>query len=43
MDLALINLLYAIGLLFGALLFLGAGRRIGLRRIAKDPEGERNL
>ncbi len=41
MNFGLINLIYATGLLFGMLLLLEAGRRIGVRRIAVDVEGAR--
>lgn len=33
--------LFTVGLFLGMLIFLEVGRRIGLRRIAKDPEGAR--
>lgn len=39
MNLTLIGLLIATGLFFGMLLFLELGRRIGIARIAHNPEG----
>ena len=41
MNFALINLFYTAGLLIGMLISLEVGRRIGLRRLAVDPEGAR--
>lgn len=41
MNLALINLIYTIGLLLGMLFLLEVGRRTGLRRMAVDSEGAR--
>jgi len=39
MDPGLAASLFTVGLFFGMLLLLEVGRRIGVRRIAKDPEG----
>jgi hypothetical protein len=41
MDPALVAALLAIGLFFGMLLLMDVGRRIGVRRLAADPEGAR--
>jgi hypothetical protein len=41
MDFALSALLFAVGLFLSMLILLEVGRRIGLRRIAQDPEGAR--
>ena len=41
MNITLIAMLFALGLLAGTLLLLEAGRRIGLRRMARDAEGAR--
>ena len=41
MNFALVNFVYTIGLLFGMLLLMEVGRRVGLRRMAVDAEGAR--
>lgn len=41
MNFALINLIYAVGLLLGMLCLLEVGRRIGLRRMVVDSDGAR--
>lgn len=41
MNFALVNLIYAIGLLIGMLLMTEVGRQIGSRRMAEDVEGAR--
>jgi hypothetical protein len=41
MNITLIAMLFALGLLAGTLLLLEAGRRVGLRRMAKAAEGAR--
>jgi hypothetical protein len=42
MDMILLAALVALGLLFGILVLLEVGRRLGERRIAEDPEGARS-
>ncbi len=41
MDYALVNLLYAVGMMLGMLFLMEAGRKIGSRRMARDAEGAR--
>jgi hypothetical protein len=41
MSFALVSVIYTLGLLLGMMALLEVGRRIGLRRMAEDPEGAR--